>query len=216
MLLPVNPLSPTVRAALVIGLLVVGASVLLFARRQARPGRIGGSMSRPKQVWLFLALGLWFVAAPALACDPAVSPPLRRILGGFALLMYARLPVELLLLYWIKRWTPPMGISHDAVCFAWMVTGLALWGPEVPWPPAGPADQAALLLVAAVVPSLLVEIHHAYMFHVVVGERTKGDEAVWFASADDPRFRYINRSTLVCDVPLVLMLAGVVLLALRG
>lgn len=211
-----TPLSITTRAVLVLGLFLVAASVLFFARFQASPGRIGGSMSRPKQVWLFLALGLWFVAAPALALDPAVSRPLRILLGGFAVLMYARIPVELVLLYWIKKWTPPMGITHDVVCWAWIAIGAVIWGPEVAWPPSGPADQSALLLLAAIFPSLLVEIHHAYMFHRVVGQRTKGDDAVWFASADDPRFRYINRATLVCDVPLVLMLLGVVVLALRA
>jgi hypothetical protein len=202
------------RAALPGGLALVAALVAWFARRQARPGRIGGALSRPKQVWLFLALGLWFVACPLFALDPAVAAPLRATLGAFVGLMLARAPVELELLCGLQRWTPPMGIAHDALCLVAVLGGLALaLAPAggLPWPP-GPADRAALLLLATVAASLVVEVHHAWAFWRLVGAATQGGDAVWFASAEDPRFARINRLTARCNAPLLLLL-GLLLLA---
>lgn len=210
------PLAPWTRLLLPAGLVLLAGAVALFARRQAR-GRVGGALSRPKQVWLFLALGTWLLAAPLLALDPGVSPPLRALLGLFVGLMLARVPVELVLLYGLGRWTPPMGIAHDLLCAAVMAVGLPVALRSLDGTgPLGPADQAALLLALTVLATLLVEVHHAWAFWRVVGSAgTQGEDAVWFASADDPRFARINRITAWLNAPLLALL-GAVLIASLG
>ena len=51
-------------------------------------------------------------------------------------------------------------------------------------------------------------------FHQVEG-KTTGDDGVWFADAEDPRYRRVNRVTSVCNVPLYAALV-MLLLAMWG
>lgn len=211
-------LDPRTRWLLGGGLLLLAAAVGWFSRRQARPerARIGGALSPPKQVWLFLALGTWFVAAPLLALDPAVSRPWRALLGAFALLMLIRAPLELVLLYGLRRWTPPMGIAHDLVCLVGVAGGLPLVLARAAWPPGG-ADRAAGLLALGLLLTLAIEVHHAWVFWRVVGSLgTQGQDAVWFAAPDDPRFARINRVTAWLNVPAAAALGAVVLASLTA
>lgn len=211
-------LDPRTRWLLGGGLLLLAAAVVWFSRRQARANgaRIGGALSPPKQVWLFLALGTWFVAAPLLALDPAVSRPWRALLGAFAGLMLIRAPLELLLLYWLRRWTPPMGIAHDLLCGVVVAVGLPLVLVRLGWPPAG-ADRAAALLALTVLLTLAIEVHHAWAFWRVVGSQgTQGHDAVWFAASGDPRFARINRLTVGLNVPAAAALGAVLLASLAA
>ena len=49
------------------GLALVAGVGAWFARRQNRGARMGGAISRAKQVWLVWAVYVWFVLTPLLA-----------------------------------------------------------------------------------------------------------------------------------------------------
>lgn len=203
------------KLGLAVALVVMAVFVVVYHRRQGRPGRMGGAISRAKALWLGYAVYLWFFVCPLLALDPAVAAPLRQLLGAFAAFMWLRGLLELVLLFGVKRWTPPLGIGHDLACLA-LLGGGAAWRAAELAALARPLDRWTLALLAVVVVSLLCEVGFAWSFHAAVGGATRGDDGVWFASEDDPRFRAINRWTAALEAPqvlFVLVFLGVCLVA---
>jgi hypothetical protein len=195
-------LSLGARAGLVLAILLVAFLVRRFARGQNHHGGLGGAISGPKQLWLGFTLFTWFLACPLLALDPSVPGALREVLGTFAALMWVRGVAEMVMLYRTRNWRPPYGIAHDLVCLAVVVAGLLEIDPLLATTP-GPlvAWQRAFGWVIAV--SLVVETYYAYAFFRLVEGRTTGEDGVWFATEEDPRFVRINRITATLNVPLV-------------
>jgi hypothetical protein len=141
---------------------------------------------------------VWFFLAPLLAFDANVPRSFAVLLGAFSVLMWMRGLVEVFMLYVTRTWRPPIGIAHDVLCACFLVVGLYYSGvglrePLQPW---------LFAFVVALVVSLIVETMYAFLFHEAVGGQTTGDEGVWFASKEDPRFLRINRLTTVINVPL--------------
>jgi hypothetical protein len=206
-------LSPTTRVALLALLaLCIAAGVRFHGVQNVRKAR-GGPISGPKLAWLLYAVFLWFLVCPVAALDSGIQLPLRGVLGAFAAFMWLRGLVELYMLYVSHNWRPPYGITHDVACIALVLGGL------VAFPPARPlaaVDLWAAALVALVLVSLAVEVLYAALFFRAVEGRTTGEEGVWFADEEDPRYRRINRITLALNVPLYSALAMLLGLALVG
>ncbi|MCK6550068.1 hypothetical protein L6R52_29810 [Myxococcota bacterium] len=182
------------RAALLASALLVALLVRRFARGQNTHGKLGGAISRPKQLWLGFTVYTWFCVCPLLALDPAVNGALRGILGVFGASMWIRGIAELVMLYRTKNWRPPYGIGHDVLCVALVLGGLIL-GRETITTLTSTLDLWTLALVAAILVSLVLEIYYAYTFFHLVEGQTTGEEGVWFAHEEDPRFVRINRIT---------------------
>lgn len=200
--------TPASRLWLSLMLLVVGAVGLQMRRRHhavdvlpnqgdgARAHKkipMGGAISGPKAFWLGFAVYLWFVVCPAMGVDPAMPSPLRETFLVVGVSMWIRGVLELLLLYVVKAWRPPMGIAHDVLTLAMALATLAVVGGTIP---EGRFALASAAFLVVVLLSLVVEIVHAVSFYRVVQERTVGDDGIWFADEDDPRFAANNRRTL--------------------
>jgi hypothetical protein len=192
----------TTRVAIWVGLAVIAVVAALTYVRQNRGVRMGGKISRGKALWLGYALSLWFVICPALAFEPRLPVAFRVVLGTFGASMWARGLLELYLLYVGRRWKPSYGVAHDAFCLllivaqgAWLArpTAAALGTPLANW---------ALVLTVVVIVSLILEIGYARSFHRIVEGQTTGEDGIWFASADDPRFLTLVRVTAIANVPL--------------
>ena len=184
-------------------LALIALATFAFSKKQNtsarnRP-RIGGRVSRPKQLWLGWAVFVWFIQCPILALEPKLAFDVRLILGSFAIFMWARGLVELYMLYVSKNWRPPMGIAHNLAC-ATLIVALALRGELLNL--VTPLDRWGLAWVLVVFLSLLLETGYAVAFHRAVRGKTTGDDAIWFADAEDPKFRRINRVTAAVNVPL--------------
>lgn len=185
-----------------------------FYRKQ-RAGALGGAMSKPKAYWLSFAIWFWFLVCPAAALDDVLALPVRMALGAFGISMWLRGAAEMVMLYVTKNWRPPLGVGHDGLCIA-LIAGVLFWhGPAALMPARGldpyGLDRWGLALVATVLVSLVVEIHHAASFHRAVEGRTTGDEGIWFADEEQERFRQINQNTLVWNVVLSTLVGGFVL-----
>jgi len=191
---------------MLVGAALVVAVGLWFARRQNRRARMGGAISRAKQVWLIWAVYTWFVLTPLLALGPVFSGRVRVVLAAFGGFMLLRGVVELFMLFVTKNWRPPLGIAHDVACVVLLLTGLAwIWTGSAPtaglagW---GPAFVGVLAV------SLGLETGYAVAFHRAVEGRTTGEDGVWFAAAGEQRFARINRLTALANVPLVAFVAA--------
>ncbi|MBN9681154.1 MULTISPECIES: hypothetical protein [unclassified Corallococcus] len=207
-------LTLTTRVFLGVALLACACAAVGFRRRQNAQGGRGGRISGPKLAWLLYAVFLWFVVCPLVALDASVPVEARIVLGAFAVSMWLRGAAELYMLYVSRNWRPPYGVGHDLGCIALVGAGLVYTGEK--W--AGVLDGRdvwALALVGLVLVSLGVEVAYAALFHQAVEGRTTGEDGVWFADAEQERFRRINRLTLLLNVPLYGALAVWLVLGMR-
>lgn len=200
-------LSPPLRIALLVTAALVAGVVLFFSRRQNVQGHMGGAISRPKQLWLAWAVYVWFCVCPILAFEASLAPPLRTLLGGFAILMWMRGLAEIVMLYGTKSWRPPYGIAHDCLCFAFLLAGLTLQADQL-GALRGGLDRWVFALVLVVTVSICLEIYYAWAFFQAVQGKTTGEEGVWFADEADPRYRRINLITSLANGPLYLFLGA--------
>jgi hypothetical protein len=186
-----------------------------FFDAQSR-GALGGRISRAKAYWLPFAVFFWFVVCPVAAALDVLARPLSLALFWFSAFMWLRGAAEMVMLYVTKSWRPPYGISHDALCIVLIVSVLG-WQHEA-LSSLSAFDAWGVALVALLLVSLGVEIHHAWSFFVAVGGRTMGEAGVWFADDVDERFRKINRNTFRWNVMLSAGLAVILarLLAQAG
>ena len=210
-------MSPTLLTrGLLIGVLVVLVVVALaFYRHQNAERRMGGAISLAKMFWLSFAVGVWFLVCPILALDTSVHLGLRWILGCFAAFMWMRGVVELFMMYVTRNWRPPYGIAHSVssivllvVASGWQFNSLRTIGAGY--------DLWVLALLGVVLASLVLEVGYAAAFYRVVGERTVGGEAVWYASASDEQFRKINQVTTAFNILLYMFLVAFVLVSVVG
>ncbi|MBI3724938.1 hypothetical protein HY251_13430 [bacterium] len=184
------------RVLIVVSLVLVSSSVLLFRRRQNASAATGGRISRPKTVWLAIAVLDWFLLSPILGFDRNVPASLRILLLSFGSLMWLRGIGELFMLYVTKNWRPPIGIAHDVLCIAVLASGLVWFRAEL----SGLATSLERWILAFVIfnlGSLLVEVYYARSFFGLVHGRTVGDDGTWFATDDEARFVRLNRTTTI-------------------
>lgn len=193
--------SPWAVVAALVALTAIVVVSELFRRHQQRGGN-GGAMSRPKQVWLGVAVYFWFLLVPLLVLDSHVPTAHRLVLGAFFFAMGVRGPVELVMLYVTKNWRPPYGIVHSAFCALVVAAASLGFAPALLAPLAEPLSlgAACTALIGVLFLSLVVEVWHAVAFFTIVGERTTGDDAIWFASSENPAFAVIVRRTAALNM----------------
>jgi hypothetical protein len=186
-------------------LVLLGSAALLLAfavgfRRRQKPGEIGGPISWPKALWLSLAIWFWFVVCGVLGFDHALPDSIADVFAACAISMWLRGAVEMFMLYVTHNWRPPMGIAHDVFTIG-VVLAVGLVGIDSETlHTASTFSLAALGVAGILVVSLVIEIVHAWTFFLVVGKRTMGDDGVWFADDEDPRFVAINQRTRIGNV----------------
>ncbi|MBI4577672.1 MAG: hypothetical protein HY722_15525 [Planctomycetes bacterium] len=169
--------------------------------------KLGGPISRAKTLWLLYTLAVWFTLCPVVALWSDAAYPLRLVLGAFAAWMWARGLAEMVMLYGTRNWTPPLGVAHDLSCLLLVAAGLAWFHSELATL-RRPFDLWTLGLTASVLLSLVLEVYYALAFFAIVRGRTRGDDALWFADDQDPRFRRINRHTALGNTVLYAALLG--------
>lgn len=194
-------MTPAARVALLATLGLCAAAAAWFGRRQNRPGVRGGRISGPKLVWLFFAIWFWLFECAVLALEPGLPFAYRVVFGVHAASMWLRGGVEMFLLHVTKTWRPPMGIAHDVFCIVTVLVLLVVFRDALA--PSPPFGLFAPALVGMLLFSLGVEVLYAGLFFRAVEGKTTGDDGVWFASAEEARFRRINRLTAALNAPQV-------------
>lgn len=181
---------------------VAGAIGIAIAARQfyqqQNQGRIGGAISLPKAYWLGLVIYCWYVLGTLLVF---LRPPLilHTTLVVTSVSVWLRGLIELAMLFHYKNWLPKYGIAHNFSTLALLTIGTAWTLGQGSSP--GVLDWVAISMW---IMNMGMELYHAVAFSKIVGEKTTGDHAVWFANANAPEFRAINRITTRNNVILTL------------
>ncbi len=197
---------------LCIAILLTIALATWYHRRQNSRAVLGGAISKPKVIWLFYALFHYFFLTVWCYWFFEKSNRLHAVLPVFIALIYFRLVAQSALMFWLKKWTPPMGISYNLFTFATLCYCVFSSLKNAELVILHPDECLLLGLFGLLGMMLLVDSYYAWSFYRLVGSLTKGHEAIWYASEEDAKFRRINRVTKWLNV--VFLACSLVLLAL--
>ncbi len=103
----------------------------------------------------------------------------------------------MIMMFVTKNWTPPIGITHNISCFLLLVFApFFIQGEKLGLTSPYTIYHLSLIL------SIMMETYYAFAFWKIVGEKTKGDEAVWYANKEDPAFKRVVLVTAIANWPI--------------
>lgn len=183
--------------------LIVAATIIaisfIFYFLQNKKNTIGGKIALCKLFWLDYTLIAWFFL-PIVFYFQNKSENHFNVFYAISISMWIRGIIELYMLYCSKNWTPPIGIVHNMFTFLLalvvMISSL-------------PMDIISLFSSLGLLISLLLETYYAYAFYKIVKDKTKGDDAIWFASKGNPEFKKILKITSLANIFVYLLLIPV-------
>ncbi|MEY4936177.1 MAG: hypothetical protein RIS64_2536, partial [Bacteroidota bacterium] len=150
---------------------------------------------KPKILWLGYAIFNYFIFSIWQYVQLPISHvfrPLFMVLLGF---FYGRFVVQAILMFWLKKWQPPMGMAYNLLC----ISVLSLFIMKIFKTNSIEiiVDHSVKLLfyIIGILLTLVTDTYYAYSFFKIVGRETMGAQAIWYASDEDPQFRRINRIT---------------------
>ena len=201
------------------GCIVASLSVLIiigsvFFVRQNQTEQMGGRIATAKMLWLLYVIFVWFLLSPVLSFDESLLPPIRILFGVISILMWVRGLVELCMMYIFKNWRPPYGIAHDILCCLSLGLGM-LWYLSG-WTTFSQVDIWMIAMLSVVLLTFVLETYYAVIFYQIVGEHTTGEDGVWFANREDPRFRQVVRITALWNILLYIFLVLFLMIPILG
>lgn len=164
-----------------------------YYNAQNKTQQIGGPIARPKIFWLGFTSYNYFVLSLLLWWGLQLSPSWNTLLLIFISCIYFRAVIQSLFMFVFHIWIPPMGIFYNIFCF-FVITGYCFTHFNV-LIDFVQGDFIAALYMGLICASLITDSVYAYKFFKLVGEKTKGKEAIWYASEEDPIFKKIVRLT---------------------
>jgi hypothetical protein len=174
---------------------------LYMDRKQNTGKKMGGAISPAKSFWLFYCIYTWFLLLPFVLYQGFIPAPLSTVWTAFTGWMIFRGIAELFMMFVTKNWIPPLGIAHNLSCVAWLGTA-SIYHREA-------ISELPIIVIVfhlSLILSLLMETYYAIQFYKIVGQKTKGEEAVWYANKDDPQFQKVVKITAIFNIPLYLSL----------
>lgn len=174
---------------------------LFFYFKQNKNPKLGGAMSMAKAWWLIYAVYTWFIFLPYQIFFYQLPPFVTQVWQIYWFWMLFRGIVEIFMMYVSKNWSPIYGITHDLTCLIILLGGTIYYQSSYLQLP-----SIVLIFHISLIVSLFLETYYAYGFFQIVKEKTKGEEAIWFASKDDPRFKRLVMVTGIMNWPLYIIL----------
>lgn len=176
-----------------IPILTIAISIYFYIG-QNKKENIGGKMAPTKLFWLDYTIMTWFFL-PLYFYFNNYQGQAFDILYILSASMWIRGIIELFMLYVTKNWTPPLGIAHDLITLILVLIGMFYTVVD---------SNAHLIFGFSLVLGLILETYYAIAFYKIVKENTKGDDAIWFASKENPRFKTVLKITTVGNIAVYL------------
>lgn len=165
--------------------------ISFFYKKKQDQNQMGGKIAYSKSLWLFYCIFTWFII-PLNLLTNGIESKFHLILLCFGLSFWIRGLIEMIMLYITKSWKPIYGISHNIFTF-FLLVGLAVYfrNDIYFW-----EKQFVIFTMIA----LSFETYYAFFFKKHIGEKTEGEEAIWFANAEDPLFKTNLKVTLIGNI----------------
>ena len=174
-------------------ILIFGVGGLTFFRVQSRKNRIGGAISQAKALWLTYVLFNYFGVSLYFLQSLSKATIGYNGLLIFTVLIILRSLIQLIMMFGLRNWRPPYGIFSNLLVAIFMVSFL-VWE-FFSYEMIEIKDYVLLLFLAKLTIILLCDSYYALAFYKIVGDKTTGDQALWFANSQDVRFQFINKLT---------------------
>jgi len=162
-----------------------------YKSKLAKGAAMGGAISNSKLFWLFFALSVYYVLNPLIGFGlDAVSSKALQALTWFLIF---RALFQTILMYVIKKWTPKMGIAFNIAGVALSAYYLIKFYTQI--------DTESLLISPAYILLFInffcftFDTYYAYTFQKLVGDKTEGEQPIWYANEADPKFKQQNKIT---------------------
>ncbi len=176
------------------GLVVIMTLIMRqYYRYQNTRQSIGGKMSSAKAFWLGYALFNYFIF-PIYLYFLFEEETLQTSMTIIIALFYFRMLIQGFLMFATRNWIPIYGIAYNIfsvavviliLCFVWYGSHAFI-------------DQLGSLLLTLVIFKLclilVTDTYYAMKFQKIVGDETKGANAIWYAS-NEAKFDAINQTT---------------------
>ena len=172
-----------------IPVLIIAIS-FIFYWGQNKKENIGGKMALCKLFWLDYTLITWFFL-PLYFYIKGFHGEAFDILYVLSASMWVRGIIELFMLYVTKNWTPPLGITHNIITILLVISAMYFTIIH---------SKVHFIFSLSLLLSLLLETYYAYAFYKIVKDKTKGDEAIWFASKENPQFTWVLKVTTIGNI----------------
>jgi hypothetical protein len=166
------------------------------SQKEVKP-RIGGPISPHKSFWLFFAVLNWFFLPLILAQQHGFSENFKLTIYGFSFLMWFRGIAECIMLYVTLNWRPLYGMIHNMTCLSFLVFmgALMIFDPGQTGSSQKPFFENCYLVFLCLM--LMVETYYAWSFSKLVGLKTQGNDAIWFATEQEAKFAAILKTTRI-------------------
>jgi hypothetical protein len=162
-----------------------------YYKRQNSQNTIGGAISKAKILWLAYAVFNYFIFSLWLYFQIPHDHAFQGILTAAIILFYCRFVVQAILMFIIKKWQPPMGMAYNILC----ISVLSVFLVKILSKNGNYTEGVYLLYFVGIILTLITDTYYAKTFFQIVGKRTMGAEAIWYASDEDDKFRRINHIT---------------------
>jgi hypothetical protein len=174
------------------------AALAIFMHfKQNKGEKMGGCISPSKSFWLFYCIYSWLIFIPFIYFTQDIPEPYKTSWIVFSVWFWIRGVIEMIMMFITKNWTPPIGITHNISCF--LVLTLLPFIIEGKFEP---ISSAFTLFHLSLILSIMMETYYAYTFWRIIGEKTKGDEAVWYANKEEPKFKQVVLVTAIANWPI--------------
>lgn len=182
-------------------LLALSTIILFYQyyKNQNKTHKIGGAISKAKVFWLGYAVFNYFIFSVWLYFQTPIDHVFHSLLTTALVLFYCRFVVQAVLMFILKRWQPPMGMAYNILCIS--ALGIALI--KIMYNHKGNFEHTEggyLLYFIGLILTLTTDTYYARAFFKIIGKRTMGADAIWYASDEDPQFQRINRITARLNV----------------
>lgn len=175
-------------------ILLLAMALISYSYHQLQNSKasIGGKISVAKSFWLAYALFHYFIY-PIIFYFHIHQTELKQLLLLLIFWFYLRMLAQGLMMFAVKNWSPKYGIGHNILSvlligFCLIYVGINHLTFEFEEMTMVSFFLFNLMLIS------MVDTIYARKFHRLIGEKTKGEQAIWYAS-DDVQFDKINQLT---------------------
>ncbi len=175
---------------------------LLYYKRQNNTKQLGGPISPAKAIWLIFAIFQYYVMSAFLFLGYSENV-FKHILGLVLLLFVIRGIFQCLWMFLFKKWKPYMGILFNMFAFVYIfkkIVDTVVFGPLLSM---STTEYVIYLYLTMFLFMLILDSYYAWKFSKIVGNSTTGNNAIWYASADNKAFKKINQTTAFFNVSLL-------------
>jgi len=193
---------------LIILILLFSLVMTGYYRRQNMSQHMGGQISLPKTIWLGLALFYYFVFPAWWILNTSILSPILIspfIVLGFFLI---RGVIQLILMYGTKNWSTKHGILFN--CIGSVLFGICII--DALQHKLNAMEYSFIFYMILLILFQITDSIYAYRFGSIVGDDTKGEKAIWYASNDE-KYKNINQLTTRLNT-VYLLLSGVLIVKL--